>query len=181
MTFYFNREVRMQCEKTVYVCMICIYVAAIAVGCAPSTSVRTETQVQENSGGGKDTQTALVNDKVVADLKTEWQTENLVATGSAPLVKKYSDPARDKELARRAAILDAQHNLANQVSTIRISATTVMSDLMASEFVKSQVDALLKDVTVLSETFVESSDRWDVTVQMPKVNLIKAVEEYRRR
>jgi len=133
--------------------------------------------VTDTATGGKITSTKEIDNRIISQLRTEWETENLVASGSAPVVKKYNDPVRDKELARRGALLDAQRNLAAKVSTIRLTATVIMSDLMATDFAQSRLDAVLQDVTVLAETFNEEAQRWDVTVQMPKVKLLKVVEE----
>ncbi len=155
------------------------------VACAPKV-VRTETTVSRAPGSGAGpvlqgaTSSRVVDGKTIASLREEWETEFISATGTAPLVTKYPDAARNKELARRGAVLDAQRNLAAQVSKIRVTATVTMADLETSDFARSQMNAVLQDVEVISERFEDAGQRWIVEARMPKVKLIRFIEEVAR-
>jgi hypothetical protein len=114
-------------------------------------------------------------------MRTEWEAEMITAEGSAPVVQKYDDGARNKALARRGAVLDAQRDLARQVSQIQITERVTMRDLETSDFVQSRLNAILQDVSVVSETFNESTEQYRVTVEMPKVEVVSVIEEYAQR
>ena len=61
--------------------------------------------------------------------------------------------AQARLMARRAAISDAQRNLAEQIAGVQVdSETTVQNLQVSSDIVKSRVSALLKGAKVISES-----------------------------
>ncbi|GBD86609.1 hypothetical protein BMS3Abin03_00530 [bacterium BMS3Abin03] len=149
----------------------------ILAACSSKTIVRERT-VEDNTKGGQDITTLKIDDEVISNLKTTWKKEYITAFGQVPVVDKYPDESRNKMLARKGAILDAERNLAEKISTIKITATTTMADFSTSDFVQSRIETVLKDVEILTERYDEKNNFYEVQVQMPKVKLINILEEY---
>jgi hypothetical protein len=166
-----------------------LFLLSIAVsltgGCAART-VRTETTVARQPGSGSQpvvagSSSTTIDGRTIASIREEWDTEFISATGTAPVVSKYDDAARNRELARRGAHLDAQRNLAEQVNRIRITSTVTMADLETSDFARSQMNAVLQDIETVSERFDTPNNRWIVELRMPKVKLVRFIEEVSKR
>jgi hypothetical protein len=150
--------------------------------CAGTTTSRVETHVTQGPGASQFVNsTSSVNGEVVSSLKQQWESEVITATGSAPVVNKYPEPMRNRELARRGAILDGERNLAQQVSQLKITSTVTMADLETNDFVRSQMNALVQNVEVVQERYDEKNERYEVTVRMPKIKVVNIIEEYTHR
>lgn len=145
--------------------------------CSSKTIVREKT-VEDNSKGGQNVTTLKIDGEVINNLKATWQKEYIMAFGQAPVVDKYPEESRNKMLARKGAILDAERNLAEKISTIEITATTTMADFSTSDFVQSRIETVLKDVEILTERYDEKNNFYEVQIQMPKVKIINILEEY---
>lgn len=66
--------------------------------------------------------------------------------------------AQARLMARRAAISDAQRNLAEQIAGVQVdSETTVQNLQVSSDIVKSRVSALLKGAKVISESYEDGA------------------------
>lgn len=76
-----------------------------------------------------------------------WQTNILTATGHGNAPEAEEITRRTKTLAKRAAIMDAQRNLAEQVANIHVTAEKTL--------IKTEIDAVIQFVTVVSETYDE--------------------------
>lgn len=148
----------------------------LAAGCR-TTSV-TQTSVKKEGNIETVTTKSSIGRQELATLKEEWEHELLTESGEAPLLNKYPEMERNKMLAKKGAILDAQRKLAEKISYVRISANTTMQDFSTIDIVQSRINAYLKDVEIISETFDETKKSYTVTVQMPKVKLINVLEEY---
>jgi hypothetical protein len=148
-------------------------------GCAPrSTTITTE--VSGGQSGGKATQTTQIDGQTIASVKTEWQNEFLEAEGTAPVIKKYNDPPRDQGLAKLGARTDAERKLARMISDVKISESVTMRDLETSDYVKSEVQAVLRGVEVMNERYDERDGMYHVQVRMPKLALLRCVEAYQQ-
>lgn len=74
--------------------------------------------------------------------------------------------AQARLLARRAAIADAQRNLAEQIAGVQVdSETTVQNMQIASDFVRTRVSALLKGAKVVSESYEDGA--YHVVMALP--------------
>ena len=74
--------------------------------------------------------------------------------------------AQTRLLARRAAIADAQRNLAEQISGVQVdSETTVQNMQIASDTVRTRVSALLKGAKVISESYEDGA--YHVVMALP--------------
>lgn len=159
-----------------YALIIFAVLLTFAVGC--STVVRRERDERGHGGGGEISETITIDNETIESLEKQWEYEYITANGSAPVVPKYDDPARDKELARRGAILDAKRNLAEKISATRLTETVTMSDLVVTDFVHAQLDAELENVEVIHEEYDEANGICRASVRMPKLRVLRVVEEY---
>ena len=157
---------------------VVLLVAVPLTGC--TRSVVRETEVQSSSEGGSTKQTTRIDGRTTAELTTKWENEFLIADGTAPIVAKYSDASRNRGLAALGARTDAERNLARQVSDVRISETVIMRDLETSDYVRSEVKAVLKNVEVMNERCDDAAGMCYCTVRMPMTSLIRVVEAYNR-
>ena len=138
-------------------------------------------QRTHNSDGSSQqtvSKSSLFGTRDIATLKEEWEYETLVETGEAPVLNKYEEMSRNKLLAKKGAILEAQRKLAEKIGTIRLNATTTMQDFSTTDFVQSRLNVYLKDVEVIGEEHDEKNNIYKVTIQMPKVKLVNILEEY---
>lgn len=138
-------------------------------------------QRTHNSDGSSQqtvSKSGLFGTRDIATLKEEWEYETLVETGEAPVLNKYEEASRNRLLARKGAILEAQRKLAEKIGTIRLNATTTMQDFSTTDFVQSRLNVYLKDVEVIGEEHDEKNNIYKVTIQMPKVKLVNILEEY---
>lgn len=142
------------------------------------TSSVTQTSVKKEGNIETVTTKSSIGKQELATLKEQWEHELLVESGEAPVLNKYPEVERNKMLAKKGAVLDAQRKLAEKISYVRISANTTMQDFSTIDIVQSKINAYLKDVEIINETFDEAKKSYTVTVQMPKVKLINVLEEY---
>ena len=69
--------------------------------------------------------------------------------------------------ARRAATMDAERNLAEQVQGVQVTADSTMRDLeLEYDVVKTHVEAIIKNMKVIKETFYEDGT-CEVVMEMP--------------
>lgn len=147
-------------------------------GCNSTTQVRKETIVEETPEGEVTSTRTLVNGEEIASLRSDWESEYITAQGRAPVSDKYENSSRNRALARRGAVVDAKRNLAQKISDTQLTSTTTMRDLETSDFVQTQLNAVLRGVEVTTETFNETAGIYTVTVRMPKMKVLSVVEQY---
>jgi len=146
------------------------------------TNCRTTTvnQTSVSKAGNIETVTtkSMIGRQELSSLKQEWEHELLIENGEAPVINKYPEIERNKMLARKGAILDAQRKLAEKISYVKLTANTTMQDFSTIDVVQSKISAYLKDVEIINELFDESKKTYKITIQMPKVRLVNVLEEY---
>jgi len=135
---------------------------------AGCSETRVETRIEDDV----ETSTTTHNGYEIERLTKEWETELIEADGEAPVIDKYNDIQRDKELARRGAILAAQANLARKISAIQITETVTMRDLETSIQTQSYLNSEIQNCKVISEIYDYEKRMWFVTVQMEKKKLV---------
>lgn len=119
-----------------------------------------------------------INGETLLSIRESWDSEYIMADGSAPVLSRYSDQNRNIGLAKRGALVDAQRNLAQQISETRLTETVTMRDLEVTDFVRTELNAVLRNVEVLVEKYNEDSNMYEVSIRMPKLTLYRIIEEY---
>ena len=84
-----------------------------------------------------------------AEAAAQWEQGAITAEGfGTPPMGTYGSKA--SIMARRAAIVDAQRNLAEQINGVQVDAeTTVENFVISSDLVKTKVSALIKGAMVV--------------------------------
>ena len=101
-----------------------------------------------------------------AEAAAQWEQGTITAEGfGTPPMGTYGSKA--SIMARRAAIVDAQRNLAEQVSGVQVDAeTTVENFVISSDLVKTKVSALIKGAMVVEEQMMPDG-AYRVVMSMP--------------
>ena len=101
-----------------------------------------------------------------AEAAAQWEQGAITAEGfGTPPMGTYGSKA--SIMARRAAIVDAQRNLAEQVSGVQVDAeTTVENFVISSDLVKTKVSALIKGAMVVEEQMMPDG-AYRVVMSMP--------------
>ena len=101
-----------------------------------------------------------------AEAAPQWEQGTITAEGfGTPPAGAYGSKA--SIMARRAAIVDAQRNLAEQVSGVQVDAeTTVENFVISSDLVKTKVSALIKGAVVVEEQMMPDG-AYRVVMSMP--------------
>ena len=101
-----------------------------------------------------------------AEAAPQWEQGTITAEGfGTPPMGAYGSKA--SIMARRAAIVDAQRNLAEQVSGVQVDAeTTVENFVISIDLVKTKVSALIKGAVVVEEQMMPDG-AYRVVMSMP--------------
>lgn len=101
-----------------------------------------------------------------AEAAAQWEQGAITAEGfGTPPMGTYGSKA--SIMARRAAIVDAQRNLAEQINGVQVDAeTTVENFVISSDLVKTKVSALIKGAMVVEEQMMPDG-AYRVVMSMP--------------
>ncbi len=80
--------------------------------------------------------------------RINWTDDYVEASGQAVAPTGKEKTAQGKLLARRGAIVDLQRNLLEAIQGVRVDAKTTMTDFMANDTVKTEVQGLIKGVEI---------------------------------
>lgn len=98
---------------------------------------------------------------------TDWDGGSIQAEGYGTLPETARNPGQAKILARRAAIVDAYRNLAEQVQGVNVNAETTVKDMaVQSDVIMTKVSALVKGARVISEE-MSNDGSYKVVMQIP--------------
>ena len=164
--------------------LVVAFIAALLMwatlgGC--SKTVTRETVTTSEGTHSQTVTTTKINDEVISTLKTEWENEYIESMGMAYVGDRYPDVKRNKALALKGAKLDAERNIVERIYEIRIDSRTTMRDMDTYDYVTKDVSGGLMGVEVLTEYFNEAEDRWEVSIRVPKVTLLRILEQYKVR
>ena len=108
----------------------------------------------------------LAGFKAEAATGTDWNDSVVTAVGTG-IAPNGTTGAQARVLARRAAIADAQRQLAEAVNGVNVDAeTTVEQMAVTSDIVRTKVSATLKGAKIVSEN-ITSDGAYEVTMQLP--------------
>lgn len=91
-----------------------------------------------------------------------------VGIGAGKEAYKTKNPGVYRAQAKRAAMMDAQRNLAEAVKGVQVSSESTMEDLiLQSDIVKTRVDTLIKGMSEVSSEYNEKDGTYEVVLEMP--------------
>ncbi len=97
----------------------------------------------------------------------DWGKSVVRATGLAAGKDNASSKGIKRAQAKRAAMMDAQRNLAEIVEGVQVTSESSMKDLMLDyDIVKTRVEATIKNMREVSEKY-NADDTCEVVVEMP--------------
>ena len=103
-----------------------------------------------------------------AEANIDWEKGVIRATGLAGGKKGENRKGILRAQARRAARMDAERNLAEQVHGVQIDAESKMEDLeLKYDSVRTAVSALLKDMYEVGEAKFFDDDTCEITMEVP--------------
>lgn len=105
---------------------------------------------------------------------TDWENSviEVEGTGVAPVNARSAAQAR--AMARRAAVVDAYRQIAEQVAGVQVDAETTVEDMaVSSDVVKTKVSALVQGARIVDEKAVDGA--YTVKVQVPLFGVSKSV------
>jgi hypothetical protein len=159
-------------------------------GCAASTvqsTSETRTPVQRaNPSGAELSRSSVTIDGVTIErLRKEWATEFVEAVGRAPLVEKYpGESARNRALTREGAKVKAQEALYSQIGTIQITSTTTVIDFVTTAVSQSMIRGEIRELEEVSGGWIkdrEGAESYEVRLRMPKIRVLRVIEDVRQR
>ena len=104
----------------------------------------------------------------------DWEKGVVRAIGTGFSNKQHVGQAR--ALARRAAIMDAQRNLAEQVAGVQVTAESTMRDLeIEYDIVKTRVEAIIKGMTMVGDAKYYEDGTCEVILEMPLYGSFESV------
>ena len=99
----------------------------------------------------------------------------LIATGYGLAKNKIGSMTHTRALAKRAAVMDAYRNLAQQARAIHITIdTTIESQIKAGKISSDKIDAVIKDATVLREDY-DSQGNCTVVMSAPLYGITDSI------
>ena len=101
--------------------------------------------------------------------RINWTDDYVEASGQAVAPTGKEKTSQGKLLARRGAIVDLQRNLLEAIQGVRVDAKTSMTDFMANDTVRTEVQGLVKGVEISDASW--DGDIYTVTgrVKLDKV------------
>ncbi len=98
-----------------------------------------------------------------------------IGAGKPAYFKKH--PGVYRAQAKRAAMMDAQRNLAETVKGVRVTSDSTMEDLiLTSDVVRTRVDAIIKGMSEVGSQYYEDGT-YEVVLEMPLFGTKDALSE----
>ena len=109
----------------------------------------------------------------------DWSKGVVRATGigAGKASFRTKNPGVYRAQAKRAAIMDAQRNLAETVKGVRVTSDSTMEDMiLQSDVVRTRVDAIIKGMSEVSSQFYEDGT-YEVVLEMPLFGAEESLSE----
>ncbi|MEM0337927.1 MAG: hypothetical protein QW683_08440 [Candidatus Caldarchaeum sp.] len=95
-----------------------------------------------------------------------WSVGYIEAKGEGAFPRDAESPGQARLMAKRAAILDAQRNLVETLSGVRLTAETVVKNfLVQSDVIQTRVQGYIQGAVVVKEQ--QRGDSYEVVLRMP--------------
>ena len=108
-----------------------------------------------------------------------WNNGIIRATGIGAGKPAYQkkNPGIYRAQAKRAAIMDAQRNLAETVKGVRVTSDSTMEDMiLQSDVVRTRVDEIIKGMSEVSSQYFEDGT-YEVVLEMPIFGMSNSLSE----
>jgi len=96
----------------------------------------------------------------------DWASGKILATGYGMPPQDAATITLRREMAKRAALLDAQRNLLRIIEQIRIDADQDIKSAMRSKHIALKIEGFLKGYTIVTERELENG-RFEVVLEVP--------------
>lgn len=104
---------------------------------------------------------------VFADGNVNWNQATIQVTGTGVAPANAVNAAQARIMARRAAVVDAQRNIAEQISGVQVDADTLVENYMTtSDTVRTKVSAVVRGARIISENYT-SDGAYEVVMEVP--------------
>ena len=105
---------------------------------------------------------------------TDWENSVIEVEGMGVAPVNARSAAQARAMARRAAVVDAYRQIAEQVAGVQVDAETTVEDMaVSSDVVKTKVSALVQGARIVDEKAVDGA--YTVKVQVPLFGVSKSV------
>lgn len=112
---------------------------------------------------------AMIASVAFAEGSVDWSKGVIRVTGigAGKPAYKNKNPGIYRAQAKRAAIMDAQRNLAETVKGVRVTSDSTMEDMiLQSDLVRTRVDSIIKGMSEVSSQYYEDGT-YEVVLEMP--------------
>jgi hypothetical protein len=103
---------------------------------------------------------------IVAIDGVDWASGKIHATGYGMTPQNASNGTVRREMAKRAALADAQRNMLNTIAQIRIDNDQTVKTAMRSKNVAFKIEGFLKGFTIVSE-WERENGKFEVILELP--------------
>ena len=107
---------------------------------------------------------------------TDWESSVIEVEGTGVAPANARNAVQARMMARRAAVVDAYRQIAEQIAGVQVDATTTVEDMaVSSDVVKTNVSALVQGARIVDEKTVEGGQGYTVRMQVPLFGVTKSV------
>ena len=107
---------------------------------------------------------------------TNWEDSYVEVEGTGVTSMNARNAGQAQMLARRAAIVDAYRQLAEQVAGVQVDSETTVEDMsVSSDIVKTRVSALVQGATIVKEGIINNGQGYAVTMRVNMYGVTKSV------
>ena len=113
---------------------------------------------------------------VFAAAGTDWESSVIEVEGTGVAPANARNAVQARMMARRAAVVDAYRQIAEQIAGVQVDAATTVEDMaVSSDVVKTKVDALVQGARIVEEKSIEGGQGYTVKMQVPLFGVSKSI------
>lgn len=107
---------------------------------------------------------------------TDWESSVIEVEGTGVAPANARNAVQARMMARRAAVVDAYRQIAEQIAGVQVDASTTVEDMaVSSDVIKTNVSALVQGARIVDEKTVEGGQGYTVRMQVPLFGVTKSV------